>query len=591
VELKARFAKIVGTPRPGVDSWVYVGEGLFFVLEINSPSDFPLASYGKEIINRLVSDYQNLSPKNLAKIKDLVNNLKTEEGVNVSLVLGVQVGKVFYLVCRGAGRVIIRRQGRFGIILSDDGAASGILEDKDIFLLTSPRFSELVSFDEVKNIFNNFTLAELAEGLTSLVHRTENTAGVAALILQFTAYEEPINLGVIQERKFLRIAAGKITSFFQRLILKRQTFQTEEKSKQLVLEIGVILAILLILSLLFGFGKRIKEEKENQFLKSYEIAYEQYKEGKALLGVNNFRSVALFSQAKTSLDSLSKEFAGKSQEAKKIKELLEKIDQDLSQARQEYKITPQIFFDINLIKEGGEGEKMAISEETMVVLDKKNSALYQINIKSKSAKILGGGEKLAGAKLIAVSHEAVYVLTDRGVIEIKIKNEKLKIDKDTEWGEIVDMETFAGNLYLLDKTNGKIWKYLGTEAGFSGKSIYLSHDRGPYRDNLSLAIDGSVWLTTEAGLFKFTQGRKENFEIKGLEQALGRDLLIFTDEDTKNLYLLDKINKRIVILEKNGNYQAQYQWPEMDFSDMVVSEKEKKILLLSGSKIYSVNIK
>lgn len=582
MELKVNFAKIVGTPKEGRDSWVEVVDGLFLVLEIVGPR--------KEIIDEISESYKSLPQKNLANLEGLVREIVIEEGVSLSLVAGMQIGKVFYLVCRGGGKVILRREGKFGIILEGKGSASGLLEDKDVLVLASPRFWEIVSFEEVKNVFDHFSASELAEGLTPLVHRAEDTSGVACLILQFEKIEKEEWEEEVEETPAFSGEAG----FGEAKENSRQMTE-EERKKRVVFWVAVILVILLGVSIIFGLGKKVKTQRESRFSQTYELASHQYEEGKALLGLNNLRATTLLTEAKTSLGQLKSIFGKGSPEAKKIEELLTKIEQGLAETSQVFKIQPEIFLDLGLIKEGGEGQRLAINEDIMAVLDNKNSSLYQVIVPSKSSQILAGGDKITGATLVALGEEMAYVLTNEGITEVELKNKSTRvvIEKDSDWGEIVDMVSFAGNLYLLDKTNEKIWKYTGSESGSFRKSIYSDHDRGLNRDNLSsMAIDGSVWLAGKGKISKFVQGKEEVFAIQGLDQPLGQDLAVFSSAETKNLYFFDKANKRIVVLEKTGTYKSQYILEGVgEIKDMVVSEGEKKVFLLSGSKIYEIGIK
>ena len=58
------------------------------------------------------------------------------------------------------------------------------------------------------------------------------------------------------------------------------------------------------------------------------------------------------------------------------------------------------------------------------------------------------------------------------------------------------------------------------------------------------------------------------------------------------MYVLDRDLGRILVFDKDGVYQSQYQWEGMkDISDFVVSEEEKKIFLLSKNNIYALELK
>ena len=49
---------------------------------------------------------------------------------------------------------------------------------------------------------------------------------------------------------------------------------------------------------------------------------------------------------------------------------------------------------------------------------------------------------------------------------------------------------------------------------------------------------------------------------------------------------------RVVVLGKDGNYKAEYLSDKIgEATDLAVSEKEGKIILLAGAKIYSLTIK
>ncbi|MDP3733226.1 MAG: hypothetical protein Q8Q91_01675, partial [Candidatus Daviesbacteria bacterium] len=66
----------------------------------------------------------------------------------------------------------------------------------------------------------------------------------------------------------------------------------------------------------------------------------------------------------------------------------------------------------------------------------------------------------------------------------------------------------------------------------------------------------------------------------------------FVSSDTDNLYLLDSGNSRLLVLTKLGAYKVQYQSERLGgFSDLVVDEKGKKVYLLDGSKIYTMDLK
>jgi outer membrane protein assembly factor BamB len=168
------------------------------------------------------------------------------------------------------------------------------------------------------------------------------------------------------------------------------------------------------------------------------------------------------------------------------------------------------------------------------------------------------------------------------------------IKKNDDWGMIRAAVTFGGNIYLLDTQKSRIWKYIGQESGFSEMREYLNPDTLPDLSGATgMAIDGSVWLgTTNGKILRFTQGKENAFTARGVEPALGMNLVVATSDSEKNLYILDKNNKRVVVLDKDGIYLAQYSWEKQIMaSELAVSEKQGKIFLLAGGKLYSIDLK
>jgi hypothetical protein len=91
---------------------------------------------------------------------------------------------------------------------------------------------------------------------------------------------------------------------------------------------------------------------------------------------------------------------------------------------------------------------------------------------------------------------------------------------------------------------------------------------------------------------RFTQGKENSFYPKGVDPALGSYLVVYTSDEVNNIYVLDSEHKRVVVLDKDGLYMSQYTWEnETPFTQLAVSEKHGKILLLGADKVYSLDIK
>lgn len=140
---------------------------------------------------------------------------------------------------------------------------------------------------------------------------------------------------------------------------------------------------------------------------------------------------------------------------------------------------------------------------------------------------------------------------------------------------------------------GQIWKYLAVDSGLSAKRSYLKGETYDLSEAVSMAIDGAVWVLFKDGtIVKYIQGQKEAFIVAGLDQPFEEPVKIFSSPETENIYVLDKKSTRVVVINKNGEYHSQYIWPGMaGVKDLAASEELKKIYLLTGEKIFTIEIK
>ena len=141
--------------------------------------------------------------------------------------------------------------------------------------------------------------------------------------------------------------------------------------------------------------------------------------------------------------------------------------------------------------------------------------------------------------------------------------------------------------------------YIGNVYAIVGNQIIKNNvawvtDEAGINDSISLAIDGSIYvLNTSGTLSKYTSGVKDAFTVKDIDKPFSGPTQVYTTADLTNLYVLDKGNLRVVVLDKEGKFKAQYvlkdgskSWEEA--RSISVSTDEKFLYLLSGSKIYKI---
>jgi len=627
------IAKIVGTSTQNSGSWVHAfspsqaekisqrGQLLAVIGIANPPEEVEIATAGREIISRLHEEYfGDLIASPLEQLKKAVEKIGLETTGEVEIDVGAVavVGNVLYGAVNNGARLVLARKGKVATILVGQETISGYLEDGDLFCLGTGEFFQLVPQGVLQAALTTNSPSEAAESIAPVVHGQQDGGRAAAVIFKVKKQEfKETELPEIkkQDRELNRIfQVGKtivakvkertleIIFLGQKYWLKKITSLAESQKKtprpqKTVITVALILLLILGVSVVLGARQRRHPGLTQKTSVLLEQAQEKFKEGKDLLTLNPTKASQLLLEAQ----DLTQQIESAGLKTEEFLKFQEELRQTLGKVLKEHQVEGAVFFDLELIKAKAKGDDLTVLADQLVILDKAQSTIYGLGIKDKKSTILASGEKLRGIRLIAMLGDKIYALTEEGILETE-----LRIKKDASWGEIVDMAGFGSNLYLLDKKarlqapgapatggQGEIWKYPIAENGFGTKQKWLKGEAADFSQVVSVAIDGAIWVLGNDGkIWKFIQGTEENFRVTGLAKSLLNPSIIYTDSEQSSLYVLDKGNSRIVVLKKTGEYDSEYVWQGIkDAVGLVVSEKEKKIFLLGGSKIYTLELK
>lgn len=612
MRIKPLIGSVVGETTPNAWGQVLLSPDIYGVVEINDPDSVATAKGISTLTH--IGQLAGGEITSLTKLEDAVKRVATRETTTVLLLK--PVGEVMYLVLHGAGAVYLKRGDKIAPLLAGPGAVSGVVKEKDIILLVSKTFIEIFNSEELTAIFDHLNAVEAAEKLTLLLHEKNAGFGAAGLIFEVNQFkdEEEEELGTIKSEITQEKPLWKVFRKSKRfgVNIARQTLPVSWRQKlapwlrkiknkisgenNFVGIIALIFGILFIVSVVMGISKQISSKQDKAINQAITEAQRLFNEGTALIPLSPLKGRERLTQAKEALVNISSKVSPRTKTGLNYAALLQKINDNLTQALQVNKSEPQLFFDAGLLKKNASVSTLSIFDGNLAMYDSMNNALYVLSITSKQADVVAGGENFSGTKSIALYSDKLYAVTDNGINQVRLTDNKTvpnMIKKDSSWGKTTALSAFGGNLYLLDTNKSRIWKYVATESGFSDLREYLNPDTLPtLTDATNMSIDGSVWLGTTSGkIWRFTQGKENTFIIQGVDPALGKSLQAFASDSTKNLYILDNSNKRVVVLDKEGIYVSQYVWSgNFSAEQILVSENDKVILLLSGGKIFSISL-
>lgn len=558
------------------------------VVEVVDP-DGRARDWGVKVLTRL-SELTSDPPKSLKATRDIA--ARAMEDRVVSLILFVPVGAILYVVLLGDGKVLLKRADHLASLMDQPGAISGEVREGDTLILMTRSVIQSLSHEEMSVLFDHLDASVVAEKMTLALHKKERTltavGGGAALIFQVKGLtpveaEEPP-----APRTGISAASGRV--------VKRLHNMPIAWRRPMVL-VTALLIVLFITSVILGIAKQRGQRVQDDVALVLTDAQHAFDEGVSLLALNPVKGRERLTVARDALGTIQEGLSPSSIEGKAVAKLYKDVIDQLAVAMQIQRTEPALFYDLSLLKAQASISSFGQYSGTVVLLDTRGATVATLAIPSKNGKIIAGGESYRGASIVAMHGDRVYVLVDGGIHRVSTSENKttpLVIKKDDQWGTIVSMTSYGGNLYLLDTAKSRIWKYVATDLGFSETREYLNPDTLPDLSQATgMAVDGGVWVGTKDGkILRFVQGREETFAARGVEPLLGKTLVVTSTEEDKNLYVLDSDNKRVVVLDKDGVYLAQYIWTgQIVPTQLVVSEKLKLILLLADGKLYSIELK
>ena len=254
---------------------------------------------------------------------------------------------------------------------------------------------------------------------------------------------------------------------------------------------------------------------------------------------------------------------------------------------------------------GSAAEQMDVRVDSKYVIDATTGRVVSFVTAKQGATVLRKGDVVSSITVqdpIAVVNRAlsVLVLDSRYNLVSLLPDQNprlLRITGTETWRTPVAFDNFNNNLYVLDPGANAIHKYQATAGGYEvAPSPYVVASADvDLSSAIDFAIDGDIFvLMSDGSVQRLRGGRREPFEISGLDGDTLKATRIFTEVETDSLYLVDSANKRIVEIDKRedsgGAFVRQFKYAGSDdfFTDIRaiwVSEIDGKLIVLGKDSI------
>ena len=627
MKLATTSSKLTGTPdesgwsqvhefRPNDAEKLKVRGVLFAVISTEKISEgVDGVVFGREIIGRLHEEYfGKLETSAFYALKAAVEKVSKEFGGEkgkIEIAAVSYVSDVIYSAACGGAKVMIYRTGMLAEILDSKEkvvSASGYPKEGDVLICASNLFFKSIPLGTIKASVSGKDVGYAAERLAPSVRASNVQGRLGVVFVRFAktvddktpvfAKQKPYKKEAVDKKKTRE--TFKLSTLFssvlkklpktssKRIYVRSQTENLEEvQSRKTAFTVGFVILILLVVSIVFGVKQKTENERRKEYESVFLSAKHEFEEANEIFSLNPQRARELFLQSKQKISGLVSEDNGDEE----LNSLWDAIQQNEGVILGEYNLEPKLFIDLTLQSDDFYGTDLSVSNETFFVLDKDAEKALSVVVESKKTQILAGPSLIDDAKHIASYSDRAFILSNEMVFEIGDEKRDL-IEKDWE-GDVMPY-AYTGNFYLLDKDESEIYRYSGVGLDFSFKSSWLNESVDMnFGDVISWTIDGNIWMLTETGeILRFSMGNRVSFLAKGLSPSFTNPKQIFTHEELDYLYILDPQNRRVVVLDKEGEFKAQYVSDTIkEAVDFGISEEHKKIIILTPGKLLEIELR
>lgn len=315
-----------------------------------------------------------------------------------------------------------------------------------------------------------------------------------------------------------------------------------------------------------------------------------------LLYGENTKALESLRDAESLLNSLTHETPEKQAHADNIKTELAKL---LIRIQKITTITPEKIADIKDTLVEAKPDSLVLVGDKLIATGITDSSLYFISTLTKTVetKKAETARQLTQGYTAKDNSQVVFISGSNTIVAYDTASDSIiskTIGYPNQSVVLKDIALYNGRLYALDSGNGSLYRHNPTQIGYDNGVTWVQapHTQNALKNGVAFGIDGDIFVATSQGeIIKFTAGEEKPFEISGLDPILESPTLIETNSEFSNLYILEPSKKRIIVLDKEGNFKKQFtsdQWNNP--TGLTISADEKEAYVLDGTAVFKFKL-
>ncbi len=506
-----------------------------------------------------------------------------------------------------------KRQSR---ITKFTNIVSGNLEKDNILFFANRNLFDYFSREKIIQILSNTSLGQIKSKFKGILSEDLSHLNIFGIAM---TYRPEINGEKEKERikkikpiqqETIKRNERSLEKLIEKPIIPKPPISVAKKTKlprknwiaKILLVAFIVCALMFIVSLfVLSHNQKVELEKKELTEKLTELENKEEQLAIAMLSSASEapkETYEIFEEIESILDKLP-------QKTEKQKELFQFLySKHIQELNKFYKITditnPSELIDLSLIDENVQTQGCVKINDNLYVFNPENNYIYVINLKNKKAEVINKTSANIGylEKIYQWDNDNLigYDQNQNLVGFNTIDNELSLLTLATNYqsDKIADLQIYNRRLYILRPSINKIHKYQKVIDGFGKEQPWIQNKDINVSEGISLTIDGAIYILRKNGqILKLYEGKTADFNLSEIRPKLSLEKTgkIFTNDELDNLYILDEDTQRIIVLSKTGELIQQFISENFnELKDFAVSDKEDKIWILNGTKIFEIEI-
>ena len=157
--------------------------------------------------------------------------------------------------------------------------------------------------------------------------------------------------------------------------------------------------------------------------------------------------------------------------------------------------------------------------------------------------------------------------------------------------------SFEGRFYVLDIGDDQIWRYepRGDTYPEQPDRYFVTPPHKSLATARDLAIDGNIYILYDDGtILKFFNRELQTFDVRGVPNGIGLAVALAVDPNGNSgvVYVADRIAGRVVALESDGAFRAQFCAAGVfdELESLAVDETSGRLYVIDGGRLYAASL-